>query len=232
MSRFSGKRHIFFDLDDTLWDFQANSDKVLAELFSEFDLAEKLNTDFETFRLKYREVNLDLWSQYYRRLIDKNYMRTQRFNLVFASFNYNDHEENLLISRQYTERAPKGNAVREGCYEILSYLSKKYKLHIITNGFREIQHIKIDACGLREYFSQIIISDEHDLVKPEEKIFRLAESLSNARREECVMIGDSYESDIVGAKNAGWEAIYLKHHFDQERDCLTISTLDELRDYL
>jgi putative hydrolase of the HAD superfamily len=104
MSRFSGKRHIFFDLDDTLWDFQANSDKVLAELFSEFDLAEKLNTDFETFRLKYREVNLDLWSQYYRRLIDKNYMRTQRFNLVFASFNYNDHEENLLISRQYTER--------------------------------------------------------------------------------------------------------------------------------
>ena len=88
-------------------------------------------------------------------------------------------------------------------------LNKNYHLHIITNGFKEVQAIKIDGCGLRNYFKNIIISEEHNLSKPEEKIFRLAESFADAKTEECVMIGDNFESDIVGALNAGWEAIYF-----------------------
>src|SRR5690606_13699455 len=112
-------------------------------------------------------------------------------------------------TRHYLTRTPKGTLLKENCLDVLGYLKGKYQLHIITNGFKESQDIKITGSGLRDYFSQIIISDEHQLIKPEEKIFRLAEKLSGAEVADCVMIGDSLESDIAGAENAGWDAIYF-----------------------
>ncbi len=222
-------RHLFFDLDDTLWDFTKNSAAALEPLFAEFALQRKLNTEFRLFLEKYRVINLQFWSRYYKREIDKEYMRNFRFHEVFKQFGYDKYEDNLLFSDAYTKRAPFGLHLKEGCLDTLSYLKNKYKLHIITNGFASTQSIKLDGCKLREYFTTIIISDEHALIKPEEKIFRLAESLTEARPEECVMIGDSIESDIEGALNAGWRAIYFADYNEHDYKGEFITRLEELK---
>jgi putative hydrolase of the HAD superfamily len=223
-------KHLFFDFDDTLWDFKKNSALVLKELFEEFSLDKKLGTDFENFLSTYQKTNLELWSRYYKRLVDKHEMRDNRFNTVFKQFGYDNYEENLLITKQYLTRGPKGRFLKEGCVETLDYLKEKYKLHIITNGFSESQHTKIKGSGLKPYFETVIISDEHQLIKPEEKIFRLAEALSGAKVDECVMIGDSLESDIAGALNAGWQAIYFNEDNSHSHSGKSISSLKELKD--
>ncbi|MBA3680672.1 MAG: noncanonical pyrimidine nucleotidase, YjjG family [Bacteroidetes bacterium] len=222
-------KHIFFDLDDTLWDFEKNSGLILQQLFLEFDLTGKLKTDFNNFHTTYKKTNSLLWLQYAKKEIDKKYLRNHRFNLVFNQFDYDNYDENLIITDHYLNRAPNGKHLKEGCIDILEYLKQNYQLHIITNGFKEIQHIKIDGSGLRNYFSNIIISEEHNLTKPDEQIFRLAETLSGAKKEECIMIGDSFTSDVEGALNAGWEAIYFSLELDKTYTGRSISNLGELR---
>lgn len=229
MAGLKHKTHLFFDFDDTLWDFQKNSTVVLQELFDEYNLQSKLNTGLDDFLKAYKETNLSFWSQYYKRLIDKNYLRNHRFNETFKRFGYDHYEENLLITEQYLKRAPHGTCLKDGCVETLAYLKQNYQLHIITNGFSEVFAIKMNACGIRDYFTHMIISEEHNLVKPEREIFRLAESFTGAKTEECVMIGDSLESDIHGAINAGWEAVYLTQEEVPEFKGRTISSLGDLK---
>ena len=108
-------------------------------------------------------------------------------------------------------------------------MDKHYKLHIITNGFKEVQSIKIDNCGLKNYFDTIIISEEHNLTKPDEKIFRLAENFAKTTKDECVMIGDNFESDIIGAINSGWDAIYFTEKNPENFSGKNISNLKELQ---
>jgi putative hydrolase of the HAD superfamily len=228
MAHLKNKTNLFFDLDDTLWDFKANSGVILSALFEEFGLEKKLNTSLHDFLTYYRKLNLQLWSRYYKREIDKHYLRNYRFKEVFNHFGYDHYEESLLVSEAYMTRAPFGTALKEGCIETLTYLKTKYKLHIITNGFVESQAIKIDSCGLRPFFSNIIISEEHALVKPELRIFRVAESLAESQPHECVMIGDSMESDVQGALNAGWDAVYLRGENDSEYSGTCIQRLAEL----
>jgi len=229
MADLKHKKHLFFDFDDTLWDFQKNSTAILHELFYEFALEAKLKTELPEFLNAYKKVNLGFWSQYYKKQINKEHLRNHRFNETFKVFGYDNYGENLLITEQYLNRAPHGSRLKEGCVETLEYLKKNYQLHIITNGFQEVFGYKMDACGIRHYFDQIIISEVHDLVKPDEKIFRIAETFTNASAEECVMIGDSLESDIQGALNAGWEAIYLTEDRAHGFDGKTISRLEELK---
>jgi putative hydrolase of the HAD superfamily len=220
-------KHIFFDLDDTLWDFERNSSNVLQGLFSEYNLSAKLNTDFETFHTTYKKINNELWSLYNKKEIDKQYLRNNRFNIAFNEFSYSNYKENLEVTEHYLARSPYGKHLKEGCMETLDYLKEKYQLHIITNGFKEVQNIKIDACGLRNYFSCIVISEEHKLTKPDVEIFRLAETLANCTKEECVMIGDNFESDIMGATGAGWKSIYFGK---ESQEIKSISRLTDLID--
>ncbi len=228
MAALKSRTHIFFDLDDTLWDFRKNSGEVLAELFEEHLLSEKLQADFARFHEIYMRLNLELWNQYYKGDITKEYLRNQRFNLVFNKFGYDDYEGGLRITEQYLHRAPRRKHLKEGCIEILDTLSKRYHLHIITNGFREVQATKIDGCALRNYFGHIIVSEEHGFVKPDTRIFRLAEKLAGAAPQECVMVGDSYESDIVGGMKAGWEVIYFSDEDQPEYTGHRISRLHDL----
>jgi putative hydrolase of the HAD superfamily len=209
MQSLSHKKHVFFDLDDTLWDFQSNSERVLRELYKEFGLGEKLNAGVNDFLEEYKRVNLLFWSLYGKGKINKTYLREQRFKETFKRFDYDNGTDNQLLTLAYLSRAPKGSQLKQGCIEILEYLRQKHSLHIITNGFREIQGVKIDSGGIRGFFQHIIISEEYGLNKPNEGIFRLAEHLSGAETAECVMIGDNFENDVQGALNAGWEAIHL-----------------------
>lgn len=225
------KKHLFFDFDDTLWDFQKNTTTVLEKLFQEFELQIKLKTDLTEFLAAYKKTNFDFWALYYKRQIDKQHLRNNRFHETFKLFGYDNYDENLLITEYYLKRAPHGSNLKEGCVETLEYLKRNYKLHIITNGFREVFEIKMNACGIRNYFDHIIVSEEHELLKPDKKIFRLAETLSGAQASECVMIGDSLESDVEGALNAGWEAIYLAENISHTFTGKTILRLDELKNY-
>jgi putative hydrolase of the HAD superfamily len=231
MAVLTGIKHIFFDLDDTLWDFRRNSGEVLGELFAEHGLEKKLGVDFATFHGVYSTVNLALWSRYYRSDITKEYLRAHRFNLVFNEFGLDDFDAGLRITEDYIARAPKRKHLKEGCIDLLTELKQRYQLHIITNGFKEIQATKIDGCSLRGYFSNIIISEEHGMVKPDVRIFRIAEKFSGAQPHECVMIGDSYESDIAGGLNAGWKVIHLSDEAHPEFTGPRISKLAELRDF-
>lgn len=217
MADLRSRKHLFFDLDDTLWDFEKNSSAVLADLFREFELANKLNTDFDNFYRSYKKINQELWREYHSKKIDKDFLRRNRFDRAFKNFGYHDHGESLSVNELYLARSPHGRVLKEGCIEVLEYLQNRYSLHIITNGFKEVQQIKIEGSGLGDFFSNIIISEEHSLTKPDEKIFRLAESLATAKPEECVMIGDNFECDILGALYAGWETVYVSeqvHNFD------------------
>lgn len=225
---YSKTKHIFFDLDDTLWDFEKNSSLVLQILFTDYGLANKLKTDFNTFHTTYKEVNHQLWRRYYKKEIDKHYLRNNRFDLVFKKFSYSNYDENLQLTDHYLQKSPYGTHLKDGCFETLDYLKTRYSLHIITNGFKEVQNIKLNTCGLRPYFNQIIISEEHQLIKPEEKIFRLAETFANCKKEECLMVGDNYESDIEGALNAGWQAIWLSSQ-PKEDKINQINDLTELK---
>jgi putative hydrolase of the HAD superfamily len=229
---FSNIKHIFFDFDDTLWDFEKNSAIVLEQLFAEYELSEKLKTDFDTFHVTYKKINQELWRSYYKKEIDKQYLRNNRFDLAFREFSYTNYKENLEVTEHYLARSPYGTHLKADCIDTLNYLKEKYTLHIITNGFKEVQDIKIDACGLRDYFSCILISEEHKLTKPDLEIFRLAETLANCQKEECVMIGDNFESDIVGAEGAGWKSVFLSENPKEDFNGKIISGLGELKQLL
>ncbi len=231
MQNLRHKKHIFFDLDDTLWDFQSNSERVLGELFHEFNLNKKLNSELSEFLKEYKRVNLLFWSLYGQGKIDKVYLREQRFRETFKKFNYDNESDNMLITRAYLSRAPKGSTLKEGCLDILNYLKPKHQLHIITNGFSEIQSVKIASGGIRDYFQHIIISEEHGLYKPDARIFRLAENLCGADPKECVMIGDNLENDVQGAINAGWAAIHLDNENSTTGKIPSIKKLPELKNF-
>ncbi len=218
--------HIFFDLDNTLWDFDKNSHKALLQLCTEFDFDNKLNTDFESFHKFYLKRNEELWHLYYFNKIEKSELRYLRFYDSFKNFGFDDINFSKQISEAYINIAPHSTELKPGCIETLEVLHKKFPLHVITNGFTEIQHIKIDSCGLRKYFGNIIISEQYNSTKPNIEIFRVAEKLASTQKEKCVMIGDSIISDIEGAVGAGWKAIHYN-----EKDSIAKRDLRDLRDY-
>lgn len=202
--------HLFFDLDNTLWDFDLNSYRVLQNLYSSLELEAKLKVEFDEFHSFYKKKNDELWHLYYKQMIQKSELRYKRFYDSFLNFGWNDIELSKHLSEEYVRISPYSKALKPGTVETLEALVKNHELHIITNGFKEVQNIKIDNCGLRPYFKQIIISEEHGLTKPNIEIFRLAQEKAQATKEECVMIGDNWVSDIEGALGAGWKAVFYK----------------------
>lgn len=202
-------KHIFFDLDNTLWDFEKNSREALLHLFLEHEILEHCQVDFLDFITIYESINHDLWHLYSLNQTTKEELRFQRFHKAFLHFKYDNLDLAHVWADDYLKLSPYKTHLVEDAAEVLEYLQDKYQLHIITNGFKEVQHIKLDACKLKPYFKQVIISEEHGFNKPDLRIFSLAQQFTGAENHECVMIGDNYEADIIGALNAQWKAIYL-----------------------
>lgn len=203
-------KHIFFDLDHTLWDFEKNSREAILHLFLEYGFDTAFQTDFNSFIRVYEAINHELWRQYALKQVSKEELRYQRFHRTFLHFGYDKVEVANEWADRYLAISPYKTHLIDGSLEVLNYLKDKdYVLHIITNGFKEVQQIKIDQSGIRDFFRHIIVSEDHGVNKPDVKIFELAQSLSGAELAECVMIGDNYEADVLGALNARWKAIYL-----------------------
>jgi putative hydrolase of the HAD superfamily len=206
-------KHIFFDLDRTLWDFEANSKKTLEEIFISFDLKNNIE-HFNHFHHSYLRINADLWQKYGKKKISKEELRDSRFKNTLKNHDIHDDDLAQKISQAYIDLSPKKTQLFPGTIETLTDLGEKgYKMHIITNGFVEVQYIKLRESKLEHYFDVIVCSEHVGFNKPDKRIFNHALTLANAKAQESLMIGDDLKVDILGANQVGLEAIL----FDPEK---------------
>jgi putative hydrolase of the HAD superfamily len=232
--KIAGIKHVFFDLDHTLWDFEKNSESVIESLLVTYDAERLHRITSEDFIKKYKKINHKLWHLYSRKKISKEELRSTRFTKTLEKFGVKDKELGSLLEKEYIAKSPYQTALLEGANEILDYLKPKYKLHILTNGFKEVQHIKLQESGIKKHFNTIFISEEMGLQKPDIEIFEAARKTAKVDAEECIMIGDSFENDVAGALDAGWKAVYLSGHKKRmkNKNLFQIKSLLELKELL
>jgi len=224
-------KHIFFDLDHTLWDFEKNSALTFKYLLEKYNI----NVSLNIFLNVYMPINFSLWDLYRDEKITKEYLRFNRLKSTFDKLNINVNS-NIIdkISEDYIKHLPDNNYLIPNTIKVLEYLFPKYTLHIITNGFKEVQNSKIINSGLKKYFKCIIDSETVGVKKPHSKIFKHAFLMSNSNQlNKCLMIGDSLEADVKGALNFGFNAIHLTSS-EQKNDgeFLIINNLIELKKIL
>lgn len=222
--------HIFFDLDHTLWDFDKNSALAFAQVFEK----QKIAVEVGFFLQTYLPINLNYWELYREDKVTKEVLRYGRLKDSFNALKI-DVEDNIIetLAEDYIQFLPNHNHLLEGSEEILDYLHPQYKLHIITNGFEEVQHKKLANCGISKYFTTITTSEEVGVKKPHRDIFLKALKKSNATAQNSIMIGDNLEADIRGATNCGFQSIYFDYYQkDEELECLQVKKLKDLLNYL
>lgn len=200
--------YLFFDLDHTLWDFERNSEETLLHLFEQHKLA-RFAADGPSFVRKYSEINRELWSQYNMGKINKATLRTARFERTFAAFDIDPAQVTADFGAQYLQICPTKPWLFPYAQEILHALSQQYTLGIITNGFAESQHVKLNAGNIAQYFKAVVISEEIGYHKPDARIFAHALEKLGATPEGSLMIGDSLETDMAGAIAAGIDQVYF-----------------------
>ena len=205
-------KHLFFDLDHTLWDFEANSRQTLQEMYQSFRLQEKGVPDFEGFFAKYTVHNDKLWERYRNGFIKVDELRWKRMWLTLLDFKIADEPLARSMGTLFLDALPTRTILFPYTLEILHYLTGKgYRLHMITNGFEETQHSKLQHTGIRSYFGEVITSEGSNSLKPHREIFEYAFRKTGADPAESIMIGDSIEVDIQGAINAGIDQVYVNH---------------------
>jgi putative hydrolase of the HAD superfamily len=205
-------KHLFFDLDHTLWDFETNCKDSLSKIYAEQQLGELLSTSFEVFFKQYLYHNELLWSKYNAGKIKADELKWKR--MYFALLDFQIGNENLAkeLSSHFLDLLPTRDKLFPYTVEILTYLKQKnYQLHLITNGFKEVQHNKLKYSNLTHFFTHIITSEESNSVKPNEAIFEYALKTANAALKESIMLGDNLDADISGAINAGMDSVFVNH---------------------
>ena len=226
-------KHIFFDLDRTLWDFDKNSKEVISDLFIAFEIDKKCEIPFELFYKTYQTVNDELWTLYRLNKISKEYLRSSRFTKTMELFGYNDSDLGMKMELDYISHSPLKKKLLPGTVELLTQLKENYYLHIITNGFKEVQRIKITNSGIAHFFTHVLISEEVGANKPDKAIFLHALKVSGALGEESIMVGDDLEIDIKGAEAVGMNGIYFNENGKSEMSHKNeISKLDDLLKFL
>lgn len=205
-------KHLFFDLDHTLWDFEANSRLTLTELYSKLNLREKGVDDFDRFHRKYLVHNEKLWARYRKGYIKTDELRWKRMWLTLLDFKIGDEKLAREMGQIFLELLPTRKILFPYTIEILDYLKgRRYSLHLITNGFEQTQHSKLKHAGLEGYFGKVITSEGSNTLKPNKEIFDYALQQTNAQVEESIMLGDDLEVDIAGARNAGLDQVFINH---------------------
>ena len=205
-------KHIFFDLDRTLWDFDTNSKAALKIMFEEHKLDERMRS-FQSFYTSYKKINGRLWNSYGSGKITKAVLRVKRFNDTLKSFQIDDLELATKLGEDYIKISPYQTGIFPGTIETLKELKNNdHTLHIITNGFKEVQAIKLKNSGLRDYFDIIVCSEEVGKNKPAPEVFKFATRQANANPKDSLMIGDDYLVDVVGAERFGMKGILFDPH--------------------
>lgn len=197
---------IFCDFDDTLYDTRGNAILSLAELYDFFHLADHFD-DPNDFYEAYWKTNVELWELYSKGEIERHYLIVERFRrpLSLGRGLENITEEKCLeISDKFLELCSVKPGLVDGAQQLMEHLKAAgYRLHICSNGFHEVQYKKLTACGLMDYFDTIILSEDAGANKPSKQFFDYAFSQTNADPQTTLMIGDNYNTDIIGAMDAG-----------------------------
>jgi putative hydrolase of the HAD superfamily len=224
-------RHLFFDLDHTLWDFEANARATLAKLYDELQLEAKGINDFELFYRNYLVHNDKLWEYYRKGLIKQDELRVKRMKLALLDFKIADEELSQKMNVQFLDLLPTRNILFPYTKEILQYLlNKNYELHLITNGFEAVQHSKLKYSGLDGFFREVITSEGSNSIKPNKEIFEYAFQKTNANPATSIMIGDTIDVDIQGAINAGIDQVFVNYTgvVTDVKPTYTVTSLKEL----
>lgn len=202
-------KHIFFDLDHTIWDFDKNAEETLMELYHHYKLGALGLESPEAFIATYTENNHSLWAAYHLGKISKETLRSERFSKTFTQLGIAPDLVPAQFEDDYVRLTPIRTNLFEGSKKVLAYLQEKYTLHIISNGFKESTLTKMDKSGLNPYFRNVIISEDVGVNKPDKAIFEYALDKAKATKPESIMIGDSLEADIRGAQDFGIQAIFF-----------------------
>jgi putative hydrolase of the HAD superfamily len=228
-------KHLFFDLDHTLWDFDANARATLEQLHLDLRLVDKGVHDFELFHKNYLAHNEKLWARYRNGYIKQEELRIKRMWLTLLDFHIADEELTRQLSELFLQLLPTRTILFPDTIEILKYLEDKgYQMHLITNGFDKTQHGKLQHSGLDVFFKQVITSECSNSLKPQKEIFEYALEKSGAKVTESIMIGDSLEVDVAGAMAIGMDQVHVNYN-GLEQDITptyTIRTLKELKEFL
>ncbi len=230
----NSNRHLFFDLDRTLWDFEKNSQQALRILYSELGLKESI-PNFYDFYNKYKNVNTELWVLYGRGKLSKEQLRTTRFEKTLHKFGIVDDELNLKLNEGYIELSPNQTNIFPYAIETLTDLKNDgFNMHIITNGFKEVQFRKLKNCGFEDFFEIIVCSEEVGKNKPAPEVFQYAMQKANAIPTNSVMIGDDLRVDIIGGANAGMHTILFDPNKKYRKHCsdYQIKSLNQIPEIL
>ena len=205
-------RHLFFDLDHTLWDFETNAKQTLGQLYESNALQEKGVTGFEQFFERYSYHNHRLWDRYTKGFIKQDELRWKRMWLALLDFKLADEPLARQMGIQFLDLLPTRKTLFPYTIEILQYLqNKNYRMHLVTNGFEKVQYGKIQHAKIDSFFDQVITSEASGSLKPNKEIFDYALRKTGASTEESIMIGDNLDADIQGGINAGMDTIFVNH---------------------
>jgi len=202
-------KHIFFDLDNTLWDFEKNAREAFMDIYGKFDLKTAGIHDLDQFANSYIRHNEELWALYREGKIEKEYLRWRRFEVTLNDFGIDSPELALAIGNEYVTISPQKTNLFPNTIAALDYLKRRYTMHIITNGFEEVQFSKLRNSNLRLYFADVITSEAAGSKKPDPRIFAFALQKTGALAGESLMIGDDIETDIQGAAKAGMDTVFF-----------------------
>lgn len=223
-------KHVFFDLDHTLWDFDKNSALAFHKIFD----IHKIDVNSTEFLSVYEPINLNYWKLYREEKIDKSSLRYKRLKDSFDAIAFEVADDIInQLSEDYITYLTKFNHLFEGALDILNHLQPQYKLHIITNGFDEAQQKKMDNANISKYFNTVTNSEIAGVKKPNPIIFKYALDVAKAKPHESIMIGDNIEADVIGALDVGFDAILFNYHkVKADEHIKQVSTLSDLKMYL
>lgn len=226
-------KHLFFDLDNTLFDFGASENIVLHDLY-DLHLKNEKFSSFEEFLQIYESINNRLWADYREHKISKEAVKYGRFHETLLQKNIDDETLARNMGDSFVHKCTLTNILVEGAKEVIEKLYNKYELHIISNGFVEAQYRKLETTGLRPYFKSITLSEEIKIQKPNRQFFEHAFKTVNARKTESLIIGDSWEIDVEGAINFGVDAVFFSYYGEipPKKGIKTIFKLNELLSFL
>jgi putative hydrolase of the HAD superfamily len=228
-------RHLFFDLDHTLWDFDANARATLEQLHLDLRLPDRGIQDFDAFYRSYIAHNDKLWDRYRKGYIRQEELRIKRMWLTLLDFKVADETLSRQLSELFLQLMPTRTLIFPDTREVLTYLQEKgYELHMITNGFEQIQHTKLRVCGLDVFFGHVITSEGSNSLKPQAAIFEYAMGKAGATASESLMIGDSLEVDIAGAKGVGMDGVHVNFNNAKQdfSPTYTVTELKQMMDFL
>lgn len=230
-------RNIFIDLDDTIWDFTANSHVSLEIMYRDLDIA-RIYPDYDAFSSAYYAKNSELWALYHHGKIEKDFLIIERYAHLLRTIGYNDIDNRLAqrMNEYYLDTLALQTQLVPYAIELLDYLTQRgYNLYILSNGFIEVQHKKLQSAGIEDYFERMVLSDEIGINKPDRRLFDYALEVTHSQAADTLMIGDNYDADILGAMHAGWGQIYFdRNHrgITAQEPQHTVHSLKEVMDIL